>query len=69
MVFQNVHINYKKIEKKKQNMLGIQLDKRKARTEGIRYKKGFACVIYLVFFIQYKKNSYIINTGDPLKQV
>lgn len=36
-------------------MLGIQLDKRKARTEGIRYKKGFACVIYLVFFIQYKK--------------
>lgn len=55
MVFQNVHINYKKIEKKNQNMLGIQLDKRKARTEGIRYKKGFACVIYLVFFIQYKK--------------
>lgn len=50
-------------------MLGIQLDKRKARTEGIRYKKGFACVIYLVFFIQYKKNSYIINTGDPLKPV
>lgn len=53
----------KKLEKK--NMLGIQLDKRKARTEGIRYKKGFACVIYLYN----KKNSYIINTGDPLKQV
>lgn len=50
-------------------MLGIQLDKRKARTEGIRYKKGFACVISLVFFIQYKKTSYIINTGDSLKQV
>lgn len=66
MVFQNVRRNYKKNRKK--NMLGIQLDKRKARTEGIRYKKGFACVIYLVFLYN-KKNSYIINTGDPLKQV
>lgn len=36
-------------------MLGIQLDKRKARTEGIRYKKGFACVIYLVFLYNKKK--------------
>lgn len=40
--------------KKKKNMLGIQLDKRKARTEGIRYKKGFACVIYLVFLYNKK---------------